>query len=67
MAGYGDLSEQKQPLMEDVLLRGFAPLVQSQELLDFGMDATTVTPIEEVSASQQPQIIIKLFVSCNHN
>lgn len=49
VTGYGGLqSEQKQPLMEDVLLRGYAPLVASQELLDFGMDAATLTPIEEV-------------------
>ena len=46
----GLLSEQKQkqPLMEDVLLRGFAPFQEhSQKQLDFGMDSL-LTPVSEV-------------------
>lgn len=48
VAGSGVVQqEDKQALVEDVLLRGFPPLLQSQETLDFRTNAM-LTPLQEV-------------------
>ncbi len=40
--------EDRQALVEDVLLRGFPALLQSQETLNYGVDPM-LTPIQEVN------------------
>jgi len=40
----------KSALLEDILLKGFPPLLLAQESLDYGMEAR-LTPIQEVRSS----------------
>ena len=47
MAGSISVNEQRQALLEDVLLRKFSPLALSQESLEFGKNET-LSKIQEV-------------------